>query len=215
MNRLAIILFELSAIISIVLFFQKDSKTIRIFFPFLVLRAASEIYSKYLSDHKHNNTWLGNLTVIFSICFYLYTLSLFINNGKVKKISIFLSLFILLSFTISCFFFLPITHIHIYEVCIGSLMVVCVGIYYFYELLHIPGEINLLTYPPFWIVTGVLFNFAGEMPVFLFINFIAQQKFISIENIFLMIHFLDIVLNTLLIIAFLCKLKLRKPSLSY
>lgn len=215
MKELPILFFSLSAMVSILLLFQRNIKSIRIFIPFLIVRVAAEIYGEYLNKLKIQNIWVNNIIGMLSICFYLYVLFVFIDNKKIKSVILFLSLFFVSAFTVSSVFFLSLNEMHTYELSVGCLMVVAACIYFFYELLNYPNDVKLLSYPPFWIVTGVLFNFAGEMPVYLFLDFVIHQPKVVSKSIFFMVHFLDIILNTLLLIAFLCRLKLRRPSLSY
>ena len=200
---------------SILVFFQKENKSIRIFFPFLLLRTALELYGRYLGNLGIHNIWVNNIIGALSISFYLFILSVFISNKKIKQITFFASVIFTAAFLISCLLLLPITEMHIYELSIGCLLVIAGCIYFFYELLSYPNDVKLLAFPHFWIATGVLFNFAGEMPVYLFLNFIIKQKAVVLNSVFFMIHFLDIMLNILLIIAFVCRLKLRRPSLSF
>ena len=182
---------------------------------FLFGRVAMELYSQSLSDRDITNFWMINIISAYSVCFYLSLIAFFINNKKVRRITLFLGLFFVIYFIASCLFIKSIKQLHTFEFSVGYFIVICACIYFFYELLSYPNDVKLLRSPSFWIVTGVLFNHAGQLPVYLFLDFIVTQKYYVVNSIFFMVHFLDIMLNVLIIIAFLCRLNLPKRSLSY
>lgn len=204
----------LTAIASIYNFFSKENKILWLFLPFTVLNILSELYNEKLANEGINNIWVGNIISIISIFFYLTLVSTFIKNKTAKKISFSIGLLFLLGFIVNCLFFHPVTEFHLPELSIGCFSLLCVCIYFFYELLNFPNETHLLTYPPFWITAGLLFNNACSLPVYLYFNYIMQQDYQVVASIFLVVDFLNILLYTLLIISFLCKIKLPKRYLS-
>ncbi len=187
----------------------------RLFFPYLAARAILEIYSQHLANKGIHNGYLVNIIGISASAFYLLILSRFIENKVIRKGSFYLGLLILIEFIFNCIFILPLKEFHLIELEVSSFILLCASIFFFYELLSYPNDAELLKYPPFWIVTGVLFNYAGVFPFFLFYNFISKQSFVTVKSILFMLDFLYIILNCLLIISFLCRINLRKRSLSF
>jgi len=215
MHLLSTILIILVLIVSLFSFFQKEFKVLRYFLPFLIIRTILELFSQRLENKNTNNLWLINLIMIISITFYLIILSSFIDNKNVKKTALWIGILIPIGFTFSCTFLIPLKDFHLIELSLASFILLSTCIYFFYELLSYPNDINLLKYPPFWIATGLLFNYAGIFPFFLFFRFIVRQSWPTVKSIQFMLDFLYIILNLLFIISFLCRLNLRKRSLSY
>lgn len=212
---LPIYFFIASAVCSLLVLFQPERKMYWVFIPYLTLIASLETYSQYLSDHRIYNLWVANIMSACSVVFYIFITCRFLANRRIKITGYILSACFALFFIASCLWITPITTLHDRELSVGYFLVVCFCIYYVYELLSVPNNVQLLRSPAFWIVTGALFNHAGQLPVYLFVNFIVKQKFISVLKIFDLVHFMDIILNVLLIIAFICRLVLPKRFLSY
>jgi hypothetical protein len=215
MHNFGLILLALTPFASIFLFFQKESKTMRIFLPYLFLKAGLELYSQFLYNKVLNNAWLISLIEILSIFFYLFILSRFIVNKRMKTLSLFISLAVPVVFIFSSVFLLPLKQFHLLELAAGSFLLLLFCGYFFFELLSFPNDAELLKYPPFWVVTGLLFNYAGIFPFFLFFNFIVKQTPATVRSLQFMLDFLSTILNILLIISFICRLNLRKKSLSF
>lgn len=215
MHELTTILLEIAPVVSLALLFQKDSRKLKLFIPFLFIRLFLELYAQNLAGRGIHNLWIINLITITAIPFYLSMIAIFIENKMAKRITFITSSLMVVSFIISCFFFVPIKQFHLIEFTIGSFLLLCACIYFFYELLSFPNDTALLKYPPFWIVTGLLFNYAGEFPVYLFFRFISSQTMLTVLSIRFMLDFLLAILNLLLIISFLCRINLRKRSLSF
>lgn len=212
MQTWANIFLLLSILASIYTFFVREYKVLRFFLPFLLLSLCIELYSEHLSEKGQNNIWLGNLISVCSIFYYLIFVSTFIKNKLVKRILQVTSLLFLLGFIGNCLFFQPISDFHLHEVTIGCFFLVCACVYFFFELLNYPNDTQLMTYPPFWITAGLLFNNVCSMPIYMFFNFIMQQDYKVVVSIFIVLQFLNIMLYILLIISFLCKITLPKRS---
>jgi hypothetical protein len=94
---------------------------------------------------------------------------------------------------------------------IGSLMIVFLAIAYFYELFHRPQSINLLRTSEFWICSGLLFYNATSLPFLVMINVVNSEKASPMIFLyFIIISLSNILQYPLFIIAFLCKIPIRK-----
>ena len=96
---------------------------------------------------------------------------------------------------------------------LGSLLVVAACIYYFWELFQQSTYIKLGREPAFWICSGLLFYYACSFPIYGLINFITTEIGI-IKVLAIILDSVNIFLYLSFIIAFLCRLKIKKSLLS-
>src|ERR1700681_4546876 len=137
-------------------FRPRASFYLRVFPIFLFITIVVEINGQYLSNHHRSNTELYNFFGVFEFSFYFWALRHFIRNSVAKKIIFHLVwIYPLLSLIIIIF----IQGINIFNTItfsLGSLFIVVITIYYFFELFQLPGSIPVLREPSFWICLCLL-----------------------------------------------------------
>lgn len=194
-----------------VYFFSKDlSYYLKLFPPFLFATLIVEILGTYLASVGKSNLWLYNFFTVVEFSFYLWIISLIINNRLIKKITRAVLILYAMAATVNIIFIQEMKFFHTTTYSIGCLLIVGVCIYYFFELFKLPKSVKLKNSPAFWICSGLLFFYCCGFPLFGLSNFLSGISKLIIKNFYAIIIILNIFLYSLFTIAFLCRLKIRK-----
>ena len=172
-----------------------------------------ELIGLILLSRSEHNTLYYNFFTLFEFCFYLFVLSNIIKVKRVKKI-ILVTLFIFLPVALVNILFIQKETFHSFSYSIGCLLVVTFCIYYFFELFSKPNSIKLVREPAFWICSGLLLYYCCSFPLMGLLNLFYTIRPTQIDNIRIILISLNIILYTLFIIAFLCRIKSRKYTSS-
>ncbi|RDB03665.1 hypothetical protein DVG78_22415 [Runella aurantiaca] len=184
----------------------------KIMYLYVVLTFVTETlgyYSLYISAEKKVNFLLYNIYAplsfsILSIFFYKI-----IENENIKKI-----LFILtpLAVLISIYFVFGSSNSKLnYRILLFSMVILSMYcIIFFKQTLN--TEENFFSNPHFWIVTGILFFYAGFFFLSGFINYISSKDIILARKLHTINHLLNIVYYSLVTFGFICQRRLMKLS---
>ncbi len=193
---------------------RKDYSYLKLFPPFLLATIIVESLGSYLSSLKKPNVGLYNFFTVFEFCFYLWIISLIISNNQVKRITRITAIFYLLIAVINIIFIQKMKAFHTVSYAFGCLLIVAFCIYYFFELFKLPKSVKLKNNPAFWICSGLLFFYCCGFPLYGMFNFLSGISKLIISNFYSIIIILNIFLYSLFTIAFLCRIKTRKYTLS-
>ena len=194
-------------------FRPRASLFLRVFPFFLFLTSIVEFFGQYLADHGQNNIELFNFFAILEFTFYFWILRHIIRKAVAKKIIFHLVwIFPLFSF-INIFFIQGIDIFNTITYSMGSLFIVIITIYYFFELFQLPGSIPLLREPSFWICLGLLIYYSCSFPMFALVTRLGKNtpRFIW-NNLAIILDLINILLYSSFTIAFLCSLRMRKST---
>lgn len=187
---------------------------LKLFPPFLLVTLLVETWAGYMASIRTNNITVLNFFTVGQFCFYLFILSCIINHEKVKK-GIRLTIFLYLITAILNILFLQGTKtIHTVTYSLGCLLVVACCIFYFLQLFMQKNHGKLMTSPPFWICFALLLYYSSSFPLIGLINYWKGISRFLIDNFALIVDILHIILYSLLTIAFLCRIRTRKYTLS-
>lgn len=178
---------------------------------FLLLTFAVELLGEWLQGPGHNNVLLYNLFTVLEVTFYTWFFKSVIQGNKKVHQRILILLYLLPTLCLVNIFFIQGPKVfHTYSYCIASLVMVVLSITYFYHLFHDEKRVNLFREPAFWISIGILFFFISSVSVLGVVNYVSTlpknisyllQKLLLITNAFFYLLF---------IIAFLCRINIRK-----
>lgn len=192
----------------------KSPLYLKLFPPFLFLTLAAESTGAYLSFVRMNNLAMYNFFTVFEFSFYLWIITLVISNTRIKKIMrSCLCLYVLIAVG-NIIFIQKMKAFHSVTYAFGCLLIVGACVYYFFELFRFPKSIKLISTPAFWICSSLLFFYCCGFPLFGFTNLLSGISTLIVKNFHSIIIILNIFLYTLFTIAFLCRLKVRKYTLS-
>ena len=187
---------------------------LNLFPPFLLATLFIETLGAYWSSIWKNNLWLYNFFTVFEFCFYLWVISLILSNYKTKKIIRAIIVIYAFSAITNILFIQKMKMFHTVTYSLGCLLIVSFCIYYFLELFRLPKSVKLKNDPAFWICSGLLFYYCCGFPLFGLINFVNGLPSLIIKNFQTIVTIMNIFLYSLFTIAFLCRIKIRKYTLS-
>jgi hypothetical protein len=188
-------------------------KYLQLFPPFLFTTLIAELTGDYIRYKTGNNIPLYNFFSTFEFCFYLWIISVVIDDRRWKKgIRISIPGYTLIAL-VNIFFIQKIKTFHTITYAFGCLLIVLFCIYYFFELFRIPKSEKLLTNPAFWICSGLLFFYCCGFPLYGLINSWDNISKLVLYNFAKIVTILNFFLYSLFMIAFLC-IRIRKYTLS-
>jgi len=180
---------------------------LKLFCPFLSLTILVEGYGLYLSMNNITNIWVYNIFCAIEYCFYLYVISCIIHNSKMRSITRY-AFALYAPIAIIDVLLTPKTSFASLEFSLGSVMIIVCCVYYFFELFRYPKPVNLAREPSFWICLGLLIFYCGNLPYIGLMMFFAAVSQRIINALALLLIIVNIVMYTLFIIAFICRLKI-------
>jgi hypothetical protein len=203
----------LSFLAGLTAFFRpRASLSLRVFPLFLLLTLIVEIFGQYLADHKHSNIGIFNFFEILEFTFYFWVLQHIIRNSVAKKIIFHLVwVFPLFSF-MNVFFIQGLNTFNTITYSLGSLIIVILTIFYFFELFQLPGSIPVLREPAFWICCGLLIYYSCSFPMFALVTRLSKNTPLLVINLEVILDTINILLYSTFTIAFLCSLRMRKST---
>lgn len=208
------ILISFLASLSVYFTSKNDYFYLKLFPPFLLITIVVESLGTYLASIEKSNLGIYNFFTVFEFCFYLWVISLIVTNKHVKKIARVTALLYLVVAVINIILIQKMKAFHSVTYALGCLLIVAFCIYYFFELFKLPKSVKLKNNPAFWICSGLLFFYCCGFPLFGMANFLSGISKLIIRNFRSIIIILNVFLYSLFTIAFLCRIKTRKFTLS-
>ena len=198
-------------VLSLVNYLNKNSPLYLKLFPvFLFLVLACE-YESYRLAHRHqNNLYLYNTILVIEFLFYLFFFYSVYRVSIARKIVLLLMAIYLAGALINIFFIQGMKVFHTYTFMTGCLLVIAGCIYYFLQLFRYPQTGSIMRDPAFWVASALLFYYACVLPVYGILNYISSMSRHFSQTLKFIINFMNILLYSLFILAFLCKLSIRK-----
>ncbi len=205
----------LISLLTVVVFYKKlRPKWLQLFFYFLLftfmVEAGSAFYSYYL---KKSNHFIINLFSFISFSFYFF---LFYKTFEERKFRtfIYVVIFIYLLFSLCDIFFIEgFYYFNIYSFCFGSILIVLCCLLYFARLFTANELINYFTIPMFWISTGLLFFYVGNLVQVSLMNYIIKNHLDPDGSIYQIIMItLNLILYGTFTVGLLCNRPWKKEK---
>jgi hypothetical protein len=201
---------------SLTVFFIRGGEPFLKTFPyFLLVNACFDTTTNYMALKVIHNVFIGNVNTLVVISYYLFLLRQIV-HGKTARTGILISLILFILVSIASFFivkdadtFSSITN------CLGSLLIVAACVYFFWELFQRAYSGPLSRQPAFWICSGLLFYFTCTFPLYGATNLIKALPKVILQNLLVILISLTILLYLSFVIAFLCRIRIRKSMSSY
>lgn len=167
----------------------------------LCISSVITVVMTYLSIHHTNNLVYYNVYTIVEFIFLGFFFQDLFSSRRVKILVLGLIL-VFTGFAICNLFFIEgISNYNSYSLAIESILCIGLSLFYFLEMfkeLKIP---RLEKSPYFWINTGILFYFSGNLFLFTFSHYLQQKGGSMLADIYIMSPFIGIVYYTLLTIG--------------
>lgn len=205
---------ELGALVTSLLTYRSLKGTAFRLFPFFLLFVVVvESAGSYTGRVLHyKNSWFYNISTTIEFIFYAYIFSLTLRDRVFKKMALRFMAIYPAVVALNIVFIQGFMEFHSYTNALGNVCMVIFCCLFFYELLLNPLEGELRKVPMFWIGTGILFFYLGDLSFDLLYNLLkndatGRDLFKSINNNLILI------LYSCFIIAFLCQRSLAKSLL--
>jgi hypothetical protein len=200
----------ISFLVSFPLFRQTQTPFyLKLFSPFLGLTLLVDGYGLYLRSKGINNYTMYSLFTALEFVFYLFVLSCIIRNLRVRLLVRYILVFNIF-FSLISMFYIQKDRFNSISYSLSCLLIVFFCIYYFFEIFRYPQFVNLKNEPSFWICSGLLFYYCCSFPLLGLTTLLETIPRVLVDNIFILLNAMNILLYTLFVIAFLCRIKTQK-----
>ena len=183
---------------------------------FITLTEATAIGWKYYysapgkTSWSPSNLWIYNLSIILQYVIYMAIYYQVIKSVRIKRSIIIMGvLFALLSCT-NLLFVQTIHQVNSYTVVMASGITVFLTIAYFDQLRGEKEYAPILRNPMAWISLGAFIYHAANLPYMVGLNYLIRNKISLAIALYYVFLLLNCIMYSLYIIAFLCKIPLRK-----
>ena len=206
-------LLIITVILGFIFVNKSDKVWLRLFPYFLLLSLTVEMTGAALAFHSINNILIFNLYAIIDFSFFIYFFRETTVENKKRKWYTALIFLLALLFLLNMFFVQGVFVFNTYPFITGCILLVILGVNYFYRFFDSPIHFDLVKEPSFWISIAVIFYFTVAVTITGILNYIAT---LPVKTMYLL-HYIQYTVNTLyyilFIIALLCR-KMRRRSLS-
>ncbi len=210
---LYVIIIFLSFLASIAgLVVVQENRTLILYcFPFfLLLSVMVEYTGSRMSRLNENTINLYNWFTFFEFVFYQFFFWFITPGKKFKRLALFCGIGYIVVDIVNMLFIQGPDAFHSYTYVLGCLLVALLSLQYFYTLFRVPETTSLTRNTYFWIVCGLMFNYTCTIALYGLENFItAKMKFYT-PLLLKISDFLNIILYSLFIIGFICRISPRK-----
>lgn len=184
---------------------------LKLFCPFLGVSVLVESYAIYLRNHGYTNVLLYSFFTATEFVFYLYFLSCIIKNFKIRLLIRYILVFNAVIALINTLF-IQKNGFNTISYSFSCLLVVSFCIYYFLELFRYPKFVKLSHEPTFWICSALLFYYCCSFPLYGLLTLLSAIPQSLIANVIMLMNVVNVLLYTLYIVAFVCRLKIGKRA---
>lgn len=177
---------------------------------FLFLTLLVELSGHLFEKRGQNNLPLYNLFSVVEFSFFTYFFKEVMVGDKVKKI-ITLIQYLLPALCLVNIFLIQGVHVfHTYTYVIGCIVMVGLGMSFFYQLFSMAKKEDLLREPSFWISVAVLFFFSCSVSLIGAFNYVAHLPDMLRNNLRKILLIVNSFFYFIFIVAFLCQTNIRK-----
>lgn len=211
-------LIELLALIASIIFLSKDRTWWRYFIVFLAVVVMVEATATYLMIIKKagSNNWLLNSYLPLQYLFYFFLFKNLLGFKRtIAKVSIWTGMILVL--LVYCFDIATngFTNLAYRSIALSNVCCLILSCLYFFLLLQREDYFNLGTYPPFWILAGILFHALGSSMTLIFYEPLKEIYYTYKLPLKQVIYiFLNFIMYSFWSYAFLCRYQSRISSSS-
>lgn len=202
-------------LVSLTIFFRPAKERYLTYFSyFLLANWLMEIVLGFLALAKINNLLLLNIETVLVVTFELFLIREIVYRKIAKKVFF----YVVVCYPLLCLvniLFIQRRDFHTTTYSLGCLLIVVACIYYFLELFQKSNNIILSRQPAFWICSGLLFYYCCTFPLYGLTKLMEALPTVIMQNLFVILDVLNILLYLSFSIAFLCRLKTRKSMSSF
>jgi len=192
--------------------FEKNYRFFLPYFGFVLVYEIGDMFNWLVVNHT--NAWSANFVELFESVLFAYFMASLVNKPLYKK-RVYRYTAILIAFSfINVFFIQGIWKFNTISITLQGLFIITLICIYYYNLFdEAPENITLTKHPPFLIATGLLFYYLAKSFFYICYSYMAYKNNYHFYLIARTIPGLsNLLLNSLLVYAFLIIAKAKKPS---
>lgn len=191
--------------------YTKNKAPYLYFMPFfLFLTLLVELSGHLFEKRGQNNLPLYNLFSVVEFSFFTYFFKEVMPANKVKKIITLIQYLLPVGCLVNIFLIQGIHVFHTYTYVMGCIVMVGLGMHFFYQLFSMTDKKDLLKEPSFWISIAVLFFFICSVSLIGAFNYVAFLPDILRNNLRKILVIVNSFFYFIFIVAFLCQINIRK-----
>ena len=158
-----------------------------------------------IGGHTVHNLWIYNGLLPFRYLFLFAFFKHLLTEKKIRNSFRFIPAAYLLFSVLNYFFIQKPHHASTYTIICSNLLVIFFSLAFFYQTLHSELPVRLSRTSQTWICLGLFLYHTGTLPLFVFFDYLTQTA-PALGNTYLYINDgLNILMNLLFLISFLCK----------
>lgn len=195
------------SLLAVILFYRSlRPGWLRLFFYFLLFTLLTDIGAGLYSQQFHkSNHFIINSYLLVNFCFYLFIFIKSFEKRSFKKFGFIALAIFILFYMVDIIFIEGFYSFNVYTFCLGSILIVLCCLLYFSILFTSEKLINYFASPVFWIATGLLFFYVGNLVQMSLLNYIINNHLDPGGRIYEVISFnLNVILYGCFTISFLC-----------
>jgi hypothetical protein len=197
--------------------YKKLDKNFKWFLPYLAFIIVYESASIFrLLIWRHTNSWCMNVVMLMEFILFTYFLTSLVKKESYKKRVYFLASIVILLSLIDMIFIQGVWKLNTIAAVLQNLFILTLVFIYYSNLFAEAREhLVLLKHPPFLVATGLLFYFLSNTFFYSCFSYMAYKNnyhFLILTRTIMGLS--NLLLNLLLIYAFLCFSKKRKAAVS-
>ena len=211
---LYIIFIGLAFISSLISFRLDYSIHLKIFSVLLGLTLVNELLAVYglVLVNLKTNLPIYNIFILIEFWVFGWFFYQIISNKKVKLfIKIFLILFPIF-WIVAVFYLFGFNSWNSYVIITGSAFTIFLSAFYYYELFTSQKLLMLTRLPEFWIATGLIIFYSGNLPFTGMLNYLSINYRDLAIQLLTVLRILIIIMYSIFTYAFLCPIITRKSS---
>lgn len=212
---LHIFFIALAVVTGVISYRRMNALPLRLFLLFLLYTLLNECIAYWMMSQNIRNHWLYNIYnyVRFPLLAIIYYF--LINNPQFKKIIAGFLLSIPLLLAVNMYVYGTFYQLHTLAILYGSVFIIFLTICFLRQLLYLPLEDSILHHPFFWISSGLLFYFLGNVPFLGALNYlIANNPGVAVQ-LYTITRILNILMYSLFTVAFIITWRhMKSPILS-
>lgn len=160
-----------------------------------------------------NNHWIYNIFTLIEFTFGIWILSKIIKFSRIKFLCIGCYNIFYVSYALELITYRGIQTYFDKTNTLGSVIIICLSIFYYYLLFQQEEHVNLIKEPSFWFVSGYFIFYTTSISVDTFFEQLVNAKIKSpVPLRYIIMNILNLILYGFWIRAFLC-LKIKEKSI--
>lgn len=201
LRTFGIIFQVITAIVGSIYFYKYKKTFVKYFLIVIWYVAINDLLGFFLKNNEYQVEILYNIYYLIVFNYLMFLFRNYVTNDKHKKAILFFMLLYTISFFVNGFFQNYLEEFSRAPYIIGASLVVISIIIYYIDILNSEKVLYVNKNLLFWISTGVLIYYCGNIPYKIVRSYADELRDVSIE--FLVLCILTIVMNLCFIIGFI------------